>query len=125
MSIKSGVVSLTDWLGEGGKPVSSALSASRADICFHCPHNKPIGWTSMFKEGIAGVVLAYERLRRSAELSTPRDSSLGECSACGCILRLKVHVPLKHLDEAMDEEDFGVLPEHCWVKTENKETNED
>lgn len=118
MSISSGVVTLANWLGEGGKPVDSQTSEFRAGVCKQCRHNQKVNWKSLFKEGIADAVLAYERLRRSEKLSTSHDPSLGECDVCGCILKLKVHVPLGTITAHMAPGEFGETPDYCWIKME-------
>jgi len=118
MSIGTGIATLANWLGEGGKPVDSATSTARARACLNCRYNKKINWKNLFKEGIADAVLAYERVRRGNNIGTKHDVALGECDRCGCMLRLKVHVPLDHITQQMGEEDWADLPAWCWVRLE-------
>lgn len=79
----------------------------RAAICAQCPLNVDVG----FCEGCRGV------LKRVADTvgdrSTPLDNSLRNCAACGCVLRLKVWVPTKVLDQ-VEANDLPPYTQECW-----------
>jgi len=51
-------------------------------------------------------------------LEVPVRIRLGVCAACWCPLRLKVHIPLKHIMDYTDEETLDNLHPECWMLKE-------
>jgi hypothetical protein len=94
-----------EW-SKSGKLEKPEESERRAAICAMCPENQYVGGCY----GCTGVI------RYTAEVlldrTTSHDSSLNVCVACGCYLKLKVHVPNDVLDVA--EEGSITYPDHCW-----------
>lgn len=101
---------LTEWLGAGGEPVAPALAERRAAICAQCPQN--IIRRKRLETSIAEAIRQQETVRSKIDLRTSNDQNLHTCQSCGCHLKLKVWVPLKHLAPA----DF---PGHCWFVSES------
>lgn len=114
--LKDGAQILSDWLGEGAYPVPSEQAESRAAVCRLCPLNEPSSFSSWVKRGVAQVIRAH--LFWKNRLSLPTDKTIGMCAACGCVLNLKVWVPLKHILDTLPQEDLDRLHPGCWVRKE-------
>lgn len=104
---------LADWVGKGREPVERQLAQARADVCAACPHNRPGG---KIESGIAQAILEQEGLRAQIGEPLGNEGKLKSCDRCGCYLKLKVWVPMRHLRPRSRLRDF---PEHCWMRTEN------
>lgn len=100
---------LTAWVGEGSEPVERRVAERRAEVCLKCPHNKLS--RRKLEVGVAKAILAQEEVRKGLDLSLPREGSLHSCNRCGCYLKLKVWVPVKHL--SADD-----MPPTCWIPQE-------
>src|SRR6187399_2318335 len=83
------------WFGDGGEPVSTELAQARADVCLKCPMNYKGDWIWAMATRIA--INAQSQLRRMMNLKVNGEENLKTCEACGCVLRLKVHVPIAHI----------------------------
>lgn len=116
--IATGVKTLADWLGTDGKPVAAELSEGRAVICAACPMNKGGDWLSMFTVPAANLIRRQLEQRKDLKLSTSQDEKLGVCDACGCPLRLKVHVPLEYIKAHMPPDVSAALDPKCWILKE-------
>lgn len=114
----TGVSTLADWLGKDGNPVSSALSEERAKICSDCPQNKSGDLLSFFTKPVSDLIRRQLEERKSLKLSTSQDEKLGICDACGCPLKLKVHVPLLFIKEHMRPTESNSLDQRCWILKE-------
>lgn len=111
----SGAKTLTDWLGAGGMPVGNELAQSRADVCLKCPMNVK-DWDMI--ESIADAIKKQVELKNHLNLRVDGEKSLHICSACGCVMRLKVHVPLRLcLPEANERDKYHPS---CWILSESK-----
>src|SRR5690349_8834556 len=104
------------WLGEGGQPVSFALSYSRAVTCSTCPLNVQRPLYEALAEPVAALLRRQIEVKAKLQLVTPLDEQLHVCNACGCVLTLKVHAPLEHARGTLDPDE---LPAHCWIRTES------
>ena len=100
---------LTQWLGQGGLPVSEFEAARRADVCISCPYNVKGHKTE------AWVAAQIKKLNefRGQQLTVTKEPDLHTCSVCGCYLPLKIWVPSKSIEEHTDTSKF---PPHCWIK---------
>jgi hypothetical protein len=88
--------------------VSEEQADARARVCMSCPMNlKNVCSTC---NGLGGLVKRLLRVPRE----TSFDPALGACQLCGCLLRVKVHVPIEDLNVS----DINAYPEDCWLKTE-------
>ncbi len=101
---------LAEWIGDGGDPVVPALAERRAAICAQCPQN--VIRRKRLETSIAEAIRQQESLRSQIDLRTGNDANLHTCQSCGCHLKLKVWVPLKHLQPAE-------FPPTCWYVTES------
>jgi hypothetical protein len=116
----------SDWLGEGGKPVPIEQSQQRADVCTQgmngkpCPHNQEKPIYEMFAGSVAHRVIKQLKLKDEMGLRVKREENLHVCSVCKCILKLKVHTPLKFI---LSSGNLEGLPEWCWQVTESKTQN--
>lgn len=107
---------LAEWLGENMEPVAPELSEWRAEQCAICPHNSPR--KGKMERMVAEAIREHENAKKTAALETPLDAKLNTCSLCNCHLKLKVHVPLKHIDSIQNKVSF---PENCWITKERNE----
>lgn len=114
------------WAGKGFKFVPTEEAERRAAICSDCPKNVEVPGCT----GCQGI-LAYVRdvLNRRANHRgvepkiTSRDNKLKNCEVCGCVLEVKVHLPM---DVATYAKPPGgrAYPEHCWMHQTETETPE-
>ncbi len=114
----AGAALLTDWLGEGGDPVSQEQSNARAAICLNCPNNKEPGWWDRHSDVIASAIRRTLAIKNDLEYSVALEEDMGMCRVCGCALPLKLHVPTKHIKSHMTPELSQKYPDFCWQKTE-------
>lgn len=115
----AGVKLLTEWLGEGGKPVAKEESERRALICSDCPQNQKGDWTRWFTKPASELIRKQLSMRNEMALTTSTDESLGVCNACGCPLKLKVHCPMVHIEHHMSAEVEKSLDPRCWILHRN------
>lgn len=116
--LSTGIKTLGEWLGDKGIPVPDAQAVTRADRCVDCPQNKPGDLLSFFTKPAARLIQRQVEERQLLKLSTPSDPQLGVCDACGCPLKLKVHVPLEYI---LKHQPVGVerrLDARCWILAE-------
>lgn len=74
-------------------------------------------WESI-KGKIADHVKQQIELKNSMQMRVDGEKSLGICDACGCVLRLKVWVPIQHIkDNTEDDTEFA---DGCWIMSELK-----
>lgn len=103
---------LTEWIGSGGDPVAKEVAHARAETCIACPHNQP---GATLEAGIAEAIREQDALRRGHRLTLSNEGKLKSCDRCGCYLKLKVWVPMKHLAPRTRMSDF---PPACWLPRE-------
>jgi hypothetical protein len=101
------------WLGDGGKPVDQGIARARANICFKCPMNAEKGITQLLMESAASVVHRQIEVKNGLHLHVQGEENLNLCSACFCVLSLKVWVPDKHI---LDNTDLEPLHPDCWIR---------
>lgn len=115
VKLVAGIGVLTDWLGSGGKPVSSSVSNFRASICRDCPQNQTGDWTRFFTNPASETIRKQLAIKHDLDLSTPHDEALGVCAACSCPLKLKVHTPLNHVHNHLKPDVRDRLDRKCWI----------
>lgn len=120
--VAAGAGALWDWLGDGGVPVARELAQRRSPVCAGCPQNQPGDLTSWFTQPVAARIQAQIGMRSDLALTTPEDEKLNVCSACACPLKLKVHVPLKHITDHLSEQVKAALDPRCWILKEMQST---
>lgn len=124
--LAAGASTLLDWLGEGGVPVAPELAASRARVCAGdpadpasaCPQNQPGDLLSWFTKPASELIRKQLEKRKDLNLSTPDDERINICDACGCPLKLKVHVPLADILRRIPAESRSALDPRCWILKE-------
>lgn len=114
---------LSDWLGEGAKPVAPELAQARADVCTGrlsgtpCPHNNA-GWKPV--ESIASIIRAWSAKKNEMNLSVTGEEQLHSCGVCLCDLKTKVWLPLTTIldrtPDAMLQKFDEVAPIECWIR---------
>jgi hypothetical protein len=114
----TGVRTLADWLGEGGHAVAQDLAEQRAATCDGCPQNKSGDLLSFFTEPVVRILRKQLQEREDLKLSTKLDDKLNICDACGCPLKLKVHVPLEFIKKHMKQPEHDRLDPRCWILRE-------
>jgi ADP-heptose:LPS heptosyltransferase len=107
------LVILTDWLGKRGEAAPKELAQARADVCKTCPFNQRGG---RLEAAVARTILEQETVRSKIGAEVDGENNLKTCQKCGCYLKLKVWVPMRHLRPRSRLADF---PAHCWMRTEN------
>jgi hypothetical protein len=114
--IRSGAKTIFDWLGSGGVPVEASVAFERASICCECRLNEPSDWTSWAKGALASTIKSQLEAKEQMHLETGYDDRLNTCSACWCVLKLKVWCPLNHIHENMDVAVAADLDPKCWIR---------
>lgn len=109
-----------DWLGEGGLPVEPIHSQSRANVCVTCPKNVEKPLQEIFSAPFALEVKNQIEYKNHLEISVFGENSLHICDVCDCVLKLKVHVPIKFVAQNTTQEVLDAMPDFCWVKQEIK-----
>lgn len=115
---RTGIETLADWLGEGAIPVASELSEQRATVCSDCPQNKSGDLMSLFTKPVSDLLIKQLEERKQLNLSTTKDDLINVCNACGCHLRLKVHVPLSVINGKLKQQERDKLDPRCWILRE-------
>lgn len=121
--IKAGVTAWKvrrDWFGDGGQPVAPELAQQRSDVCNRCPMNQEKPVWELFASAVVIAVKQQLKLKSELNLRVNGEENLHVCSACLCILSLKVHTPLKFILESSDTEG---LHESCWILAEQQKQN--
>ena len=112
---RDGILVLSEWLGSGARTVEPLLAQERANVCLKCPMNIPVG---KLASTVAMAVKRQVELKNKLHLRVNGEKSLMQCRGCGCVLKLKVHVPIENL--GLDENELQRYPEWCWMKREWK-----
>lgn len=124
-STVSGAAVLADWLGDGLQPVPEEQAQVRSDICTGrlngtaCPKNQQSGWR--WTMAVAQNIHAQMAKKTEAGIKVEGEDQLGTCQACGCHLKLKVHVPFRHIHAHTSDEQMSKFPDFCWIQKELKE----
>lgn len=108
----------SDWLGDGGKPVEQELAQARANTCLACPMHEHKAFWELLAAPASTWAKQQIAIKNTVDLKVKREDELHVCSVCWCVLKLKVHVPLKHITSTMPEEEQARLPETCWIRKE-------
>lgn len=113
-----GAMTIADWLGSGGNPVSRELAESRAAICVGCKFNSKGDWKRFFTIGTSRAITSLMSLAKGRKIETSHDGELKVCEICSCPMRLKCHVPIEHIKSELPDETLKAFPEWCWQKKE-------
>src|SRR4029079_154902 len=105
----------SSWLGEGGQPVARPLAQARAAICATCPLNQPHTLWELLAAPAIATVTRQLQMKDELGLKLEGEEQLHVCEACGCVLSLKVWVPLRHI---METTDYDKLHPKCWILSE-------
>ncbi len=109
---------LLEWLGNGGAPVSEEKSSGRGFTCLSCPHNVRGNWFGRLKWEAAKVIKRHLEFKSGLKLKSPHDDGLGFCELCGCVLSLKIWVPIDHVGNHTSVSELEKYPKWCWIKEE-------
>jgi len=118
--IWSGIRTLSEWYESREPGVPKEQSEARAKVCVACPLNEPGDFSKWF------TIPAAEAIRRQISrfsdrhLSTTMDDKLHVCSACLCVNKLSVHVPIKLKLANLSPDVRAALHPSCWVQAEEK-----
>lgn len=120
---KQAAAILRDWVGDGGQPVPPEQAEARARCCTSggpggrpCPHNWLGSW--QWKMTVANAIRKQLELRGKMNIRLKDEGSVGICEACGCALRLKLHVPFIHIYRHTSDALLARYPDFCWQKQE-------
>lgn len=114
--LQTGAALLLDWLGDSGRPNDPAEAQARAEVCAACPMNVNEGIGKWFKEKVAGVIQGQIEMRNKLKIATTVDDKLHICEGCGCVLKLKVHVPASYITTHTTPEALEKLHPDCWIR---------
>lgn len=120
LNVAVGAETLVEWIESGDDAVAPDLSERRAETCVSCPQNKSGDLLSFFTRPASEAIRKELNRRRDWNLSTKSDERLNVCDACGCPLKLKVHVPIATIKEHMPKESLAALDGRCWILSESK-----
>jgi hypothetical protein len=115
--IKDGMSTLTAWLGSGAQTIPLLDAQKRANVCIRCPMNQ-LG--SPATGAIADAIQKQVELKNKLELRVLGEKLLHHCTGCGCVLRLKIHIPITRLGLTTDE--LTKYDDNCWMRKEFNET---
>jgi hypothetical protein len=108
-----------EWLGAGGKPVPIEHAQARVNTCLACPLNDLSRW--IWSATARKVISLQSQLREHMKIKLEGEDKLGTCSVCGCVLRLKVLVPIEHIAAHTLPEQLSKFPAtNCWITDELK-----
>lgn len=107
---------LRDWLGAEGKPVSAELAQARANVCLTCPKNHSGEW--LWNTVTHFTINARSKLRHAMNLHVIGEEGLNTCEVCGCVIKLKIWTPLKHIRRFTSPEMLARYPDFCWLPKE-------
>ena len=96
--------------GDGGHPPQA-----RAAVCLKCPMNVK-DWP--FVEDVAAIIRKPVEIKNKLELKLDGEKSLHTCSGCGCVLKLKLWLPVSRL--GLDAAELAKFDLHCWMRAEFK-----
>lgn len=119
-----GVQIISDWLGDGGVPVSQELANGRGAVCLKCPLNQDGHNVAKLTDKIAEAILDQRRKKLEMNLRVEGEADLHTCEVCLCHLPLKVWVPIKTIAERTHPKLMEKFPEYCWMKTETSTPKE-
>lgn len=111
-----GARTITAWLNGGADTVSKADAQRRADVCLKCPMNQPGGKVS---DAIAAAIRKQVELKNHLQLRVDGEKSLMTCTGCGCVLKLKIWIPIDKL--GLDKEELAKFDSCCWMRDEWRE----
>lgn len=114
--VAAGARLVRDLFGEKEKPVSHEEATHRASTCIQCPKNTKGDWTRFFTIPAADVIRRQFGVAVGLECNTSHDDQLGICEACGCPLRLKVHIDDDFILARTSREELSEMPEECWIQ---------
>jgi hypothetical protein len=94
----------------GAKKVSQEEAERRASICAGCPRNNAVNFcTSCFLRNLVASAVAMV-----SGWKTSKDDKLKGCSVCFCDLKLKVHIPVEHMDHKDLKTEWW---SGCWMRS--------
>lgn len=108
-----GAATITAWLGAGAQTVSKAQAQGRANVCLKCPMNTR---DHAFTAAVAEAVRKQVEIKNKLELRLDGEKSLHTCSGCGCVLRLKLWLPITRL--GLDSSEIEKFDASCWMRKE-------
>src|SRR5258707_10858056 len=113
-----GLAVITEWLGDGGIPVSKEQAEARSKCCIGCPENVAPNWWDRATGSIAMAMRAMLAVKNECEYHVEREGQIHVCRVCGCCLPTKIWTPIEHVKKHVSDSDFTKYPQHCWIKNE-------
>lgn len=112
----AGVGTIISWLGDGLKPVDQATADHRASVCARCVLNVRMEGFEKAIGTVGDILHSIMEAKNHMKLATPHDNVLHQCSACLCVLKTKVFVPVDHIKKGMTPEIEAKLAPACWIR---------
>jgi hypothetical protein len=114
---------LVEWLGTGAETVNLSLAQTRGNVCLTCDRNK-LGnrWLKLTSD-LVRAIGDQMRAKDERNLRVIDEEKLGVCSACDCVIPLKIWLKRDILAERTSQEVLNDLPEWCWLKNELQPTS--
>lgn len=125
----NGALTIAEWLGAGGRPVSRAKAEARAKACLLGNNGKPCifnvapRWWDTTKGSIAEAIRKHLQVKNDSTITVSCEDDLHMCAKCGCCLKLKVHVPTEHVRNSLPANKVSDMPGFCWIKQEIESTH--
>jgi hypothetical protein len=109
--VESGSKTFIDWAAQGRPLVDQSEAERRGKICANCYLNvRATGCGQSCRELIRRLVGLF------LDRKTSVDDKLNSCSACKCMMRVKVHFPIDLIEAHSDAAIQQLFPEFCWLK---------
>jgi len=105
------------WAAKGFKFVAAEESERRAAICAKCPKNVEVAGCSGCQGILSHVRSTLNRRANHRGLVakvTSVDADLQNCEVCGCVLEVKVHLPMEVATYAKPP-GGRTYPDWCWM----------
>ncbi len=111
----AGAALLTEWLGDGMKPVETSEAERRAQICVKCPLNSLGDFWTRIQASAASRLKQLAEMKNGMNLKTTVDDKLFSCQGCDCWQPLKTWVPIHHILAHTSDETKTKLDPGCWI----------
>lgn len=104
---------MKEWLGDGCKPVATKISQERADMCLDCKFNVK----NVMTEQLGSTMKRHLAAKKRMKLEVVGEGLLHTCKLCHCVLKIKIHVPYRHIRAFQREstrQEIIINKPSCW-----------
>lgn len=128
-AIGSGTKILSEWVGDGLRPVPHGRAQSRSDVCTKgnlghpCPFNKVSTGARAAAAAVGAKIKEQMEIKGQLTEKIQGEENLHSCEVCWCHLPLKIHVPIKTILDRTPDAMMNKFPDFCWIVQERKNPN--